>query len=163
MSCKYHAHYCDAWVEGNSFRPSAYSYTMFKGKPGFSVKYKLQTIFTWNVHEVQQTNDCLHGTFKNEGSPYTFLYDSCLKLLKNEHELRGKSQQWDITLKLPTFFSPNLFHCEVFICSPQNRKESHRSPWILRKYHMWLKFYPIAVSIFNSSTSFLHKMAVLFR
>ena len=42
-------------------------------------------------------------------SPYKFLYDSYLKLIKNKHKFRGKSQQWDITLKLPTFFHQTYF------------------------------------------------------
>ena len=60
-----------------------------KGKPGFLVKYKLQTIFTWNFHEIQQTNNCLHGTFKNVGLPYKLLYDSYIGLMKNKHKFRG--------------------------------------------------------------------------
>ena len=111
------------------------------------VKNKLPTIFTSYFHGEQQTNSCLHRSFKNMGSPYNFLYESYLKWMKNKHEFIRKSEKWYINNKLQTFFSPNLVYCEVFICSTLNKKKSHRSPCILRKYRVWLYFYPISVSI----------------
>ena len=63
--------------------------------------------------------------------------------------IRGKSLNWDITLKVPSLIYPNLFLRGFECVVHRTGKTTH-----IKEIPQVVEFYPMAVNIFHSSTRF---------